>query len=26
LESLGIKSEVKDIGLKVDGTTETGLE
>jgi hypothetical protein len=26
LESLGIKSEVKDIGLKVDGTTETGLD
>ena len=26
MESLGIKSEVKDIGLKVDGTTETGLD
>ena len=26
LESLGIKSEVKDIGLKVDGTTKTGLD
>ena len=26
LESLRIKSEVKDIGLKVDGTTKTGLD
>ena len=23
---MGIKSEVKDIGLKVDGTTKTGLD
>ena len=26
LERIGIKSEVKDIGLKVDGTTKTGLD
>ncbi|KDE64589.1 hypothetical protein FUSO5_06025 [Fusobacterium necrophorum BFTR-1] len=26
LERIGIKSEVKDIGLKVDGTTPTGLD
>ena len=26
LEKIGIKSEVKDIGLKVDGTTKTGLD
>ena len=25
LERIGIKSEVKDIGLKVDGTMKTGL-
>ena len=26
LERIGIKSEVKDIGLKVDGTSKTGLD
>ncbi len=26
LERIGIKSEVRDIGLKVDGTTKTGLD
>ena len=26
LERIGIESEVKDIGLKVDGTTKTGLD
>ena len=26
LERIGIKSEVKDIGLKVDGITKTGLD
>ncbi|KDE61868.1 hypothetical protein [Fusobacterium necrophorum] len=25
LERIGIKSEVKDLGFKVDGTTKTGL-